>query len=51
MVEVKALYHFLDKNACRNRMQGEVFKTTEEYAGGTEAAWACCLHERTAEKG
>jgi len=32
MVEVKALYHFLDKNACRNRMQGEVFKTTEEYA-------------------
>lgn len=32
MVEVKALYHFLDKNACRNRMQGEVFMTTEEYA-------------------
>lgn len=32
MVEVKVLYHFLDKRACRNRMQGDVFMAPEEYA-------------------
>jgi len=32
MVEVKALYHFLDKKASRNRIQGDVFYVTEEYA-------------------
>jgi len=36
MVEVKALYHFLDKRACRNRMQGDVFKVQEEYANELE---------------
>lgn len=25
MIKVRALYHFLDKVACRNRLQGQVF--------------------------
>ena len=36
MVEVKALYHFLDTTACRNRKQGDVFKIQEEYANELE---------------
>lgn len=32
MPKVKALYHFLDRKACRNRMQGDVFEVSDERA-------------------
>jgi len=32
MPEVKALYHFFDQEACRNRTKGDVFTVTEERA-------------------
>lgn len=32
MAKVKALYHFLDTVACKNRLQGEEFVVTEERA-------------------
>ncbi len=32
MVKVKALYHFLDEVACKNRLQGDEFNVTEERA-------------------
>jgi len=32
VVKVKALYHFLDRKACRNRMLGDVFDATENIA-------------------
>lgn len=32
MVKVKALYHFLDDVACKNRLQGDEFNVTEERA-------------------
>lgn len=32
MAKIKALYHFLDKVACRNRMQGDVFDVSEKRA-------------------
>lgn len=38
MVKVKALYHFLDRKACRNRMQGQVFDAPEEIAEELEKA-------------
>jgi len=38
MAKVKALYHFLDKVACRNRMQGDVFDVSEERAKELEKA-------------
>jgi len=38
MPKVKALYHFLDVKACRNRMQGNVFEASEERAKELEKA-------------
>ena len=38
MTKVKALYHFLDRQACRNRLQGDVFTVTEERAKDLEKA-------------
>jgi len=38
VVKVKALYHFLDKKACRNRLQGDVFYAPEEWAKELEKA-------------
>lgn len=32
MVKVKALYHLLDRRACRNRTQGEVFMAPNDWA-------------------
>lgn len=32
MVKVRALYHFLDTVACKNRLQGEEFVVSEERA-------------------
>lgn len=32
MVKVKAKYHFLDRVACRNRMQGDEFLVSDERA-------------------
>lgn len=32
MVKVKALYHFLDRRACRNRRQGEIFIAPDDWA-------------------
>lgn len=37
-MKVKALYHFLDRKACRNRMQGQVFDAPEEIAEELEKA-------------
>jgi|GEM_PF-3057054 len=31
-MKVKALYHFLDKKACRNRTKGDVFDAPEPIA-------------------
>lgn len=38
MVKVKALYHFFDKKACRNRLQGDVFEAPEEWVKEIEKA-------------
>lgn len=32
MIKVKALYHFLDKKACRNRMKGDIFQAPNDIA-------------------
>jgi len=32
MPEVKAVYHFFDQEACRNRTKGDVFSVTEKRA-------------------
>lgn len=32
MTKIKALYHFLDKKACRNRMKGEIFTAPDAWA-------------------
>jgi len=38
VVKVKALYHFLDRKACRNRMLGDVFDAPENIAEKLEKA-------------
>lgn len=43
MPKVKALYHFLDVKACRNRMQGNVFEASEERAKELEKAGLVAL--------
>lgn len=47
MPKVKALYHFLDRKACRNRRQGDVFEVSEERAKElVEAGFAIFLEAK-----
>ena len=50
MAKVKALYHFLDTVACKNRLQGEEFVVTEERATALLKSGAVVIVGGQAEK-
>jgi len=50
MAKVKALYHFLDTVACKNRLQGEEFVVTEERATALLKSGAVVIVDGNTEK-